>query len=339
MKGFVTVLCILSMLYVQAQLVYTTDVLGGDFRQATIQQADDYEGKVTCTVVRKLCTKPTSNAVLYIHGFNDYFFQSEMAQWYNDNGFHFYAVDLRKYGRSILPHQKMNNVRDLREYYADIDTALRIIHAEGSTNVLLSGHSTGGLITTLYAQEHPDSKDFNALFLNSPFFDFNEPWLLQKLGVPVLAKKGRKHPDKLKEGGFTQWYGHSLHRSEKGEWEYNLAWKPHVAPAVNYGWINAIYSAQQDVATGKAITVPVLVICSERSVYTKQWDESLLHGDAILDVKDIKAGAKRLNTTSNTIVAILGVQHDVVLSPKPERAMVYEELKSWMDAINTVQLH
>ena len=46
--------------------------------------------------------------------------------------YHFYALDLRKYGRSILQNHKANNVRDLSEYYEDIDSALAIIREEGS---------------------------------------------------------------------------------------------------------------------------------------------------------------------------------------------------------------
>lgn len=313
-----------------AQPIYRPDILGDGFEQATIQQPDDYEGKVTCTVIRKPGPPKSRKAVLYIHGFNDYFFQEEMANWYISQGFRFYAVDLRKYGRSILPNQKMNNVRDLREYFADIDTALRIIQQEGADSVLLNGHSTGGLIATYYAQEHPHSELFDALFLNSPFFDFNEPWLLKKLGVPMIAKQGLKHPDKLKKGGFTKWYGYSLHTSEHGEWDYNLAWKPHVAPSVNYGWIRAIHSAQLAVQSGKEITVPLIVISSMKSVYPKKWSPKLFTGDAILDVKDIRRVSEKLNASDKTLVCMTGLLHDVVLSPQSARNEVYAQLGEWL---------
>ena len=39
-------------------------------------------------------------SVLYIHGFNDYFFQRELAQKMDSAGYSFYAIDLHKYGRS-----------------------------------------------------------------------------------------------------------------------------------------------------------------------------------------------------------------------------------------------
>ena len=86
-----------------------------------------------------------------------------MARRYQEHGYRFYALDLRKYGRSWLPHQLPNNVRDLREYHADIDAALAVLQAEGCATVLLSGHSTGGLIAALYAQEGTQRHTLNGV--------------------------------------------------------------------------------------------------------------------------------------------------------------------------------
>lgn len=38
---------------------------------------EDYEGKVIATLVRRLSASGSGRAVLYIHGFNDYFFNME----------------------------------------------------------------------------------------------------------------------------------------------------------------------------------------------------------------------------------------------------------------------
>ena len=51
--------------------------------------------------------------MLHVHGFADYFFQTEYAEWWNARGYDFYALDLRKYGRSIRDHQTPNYVTDL----------------------------------------------------------------------------------------------------------------------------------------------------------------------------------------------------------------------------------
>lgn len=84
---------------------YQADILGSPYQQRTLILKDDYEGKALATVVRRKSEIVTRQAVLYIHGYIDYFFQTEMAEQFNLHGYDFYALDLRKYGRSYLPHQ------------------------------------------------------------------------------------------------------------------------------------------------------------------------------------------------------------------------------------------
>ena len=118
---------------------YQIDVLGNGFEQQKISMPNDYEGKVVITLVRK--QQQHKKAVLYIHGFCDYFFQEELAKEYLANGFDFYAIDLRKYGRSLLDHQIPNNCKNIKEYFADIDTALAIIQQEGHDSIQINAHS------------------------------------------------------------------------------------------------------------------------------------------------------------------------------------------------------
>ena len=94
---------------------YKPDRLGEGFEAKTIVMPDDYSGKVVTTLVRSLSSCDTHKAVLYVHGYNDYFFQETLARTFNDSCFNFYAVDLRKYGRSLLPEQTPFEVRDLQE--------------------------------------------------------------------------------------------------------------------------------------------------------------------------------------------------------------------------------
>ncbi|MEI7982329.1 MAG: alpha/beta hydrolase [Bacteroidota bacterium] len=306
------------------------DLLGNDLEQMTIRQPDDYEGAVICTLVRKKSVKSTASAVLYVHGFNDYFFQKEMAEKFVDNGFDFYAIDLRKHGRSWLPHQKFNNVRDICEYYEDIDRALELIRNEGHHRVLLSGHSTGGLIVTVYAGDRPRSQLFHALFANSPNFAFNNHWLLRKWVLPVISILGKKFPDNLIKGGFSPFYGPSLHKSEQGEWDYNLTWKPHKAPLVNWGFLRAMHLAQKKVMKGTKIDVPVLIMHSDNSLYKKNWSGKMFTGDVILNIRHIRKIAEKIKGPVE-IQTIDGGMHDLVLSRKQVRAKVYDSIFEWLN--------
>lgn len=85
-------------------------VLGEGFEMRSVTHPDDYSGNVRSTIIRHRSDCGDSTAVLYIHGYNDYFFQDEEAERIADSCYHFYAVDLRKYGRSLLPGQERTSV-------------------------------------------------------------------------------------------------------------------------------------------------------------------------------------------------------------------------------------
>ena len=95
--------------------------------------------------------KPTG-AVLYVHGFTDYFFQTALADFFTERGFAFFALDLRKCGRSRRPGQTPHYVSDLRLYDdAELSRALAAVrHETDDAPVLLAGHSTGGLVLSLW---------------------------------------------------------------------------------------------------------------------------------------------------------------------------------------------
>lgn len=309
--------------------MYKEDILTDGFEQQTRSLKDDYEGKAVATLIRRLSAAKTDKAVLYIHGFNDYFFQKEMAVEFNKHHFNYYALDLRKYGRSYMPHQKFNDIRDIRDYFEEITAALQIIRKEENQEVLLIGHSTGGLIVTLYAKEHKESKLFQGVILNSPFFKFNVP-SFQKLFLPIGSFFGRFFPHIKISGGFTEAYGITLHKAYKGEWDYNLLWKPNIAPKVNLGWIRAIYTAQKTLNKGFLITKPLLVLHAEKSLTDTRNETLVKSADIILNIKDIKQQAGKIQGDVE-VIAIHGGIHDLFLSSKVAREEVYQVVFRWVD--------
>ena len=323
-----TLLTLLTFGIAKAQVTYFADILGNGFRQATIVQEPDYEGSVTCTIIKKSTPEKSSKAVLYVHGFNDYFFQQEMAENYIKAGYNFYAVDLRKYGRSWLSNQKFNNVRDLSEYFPDIDTALAIIKREGSEQVLLSGHSLGGLIVSLYADARNGKEMFDAVLLNSPLFEMSFKSGLKKTALPLILKRAEKHPDTSIDAGISPLYGESLHKDFHGEWLYSLGFKPLIVPPVNFGWVRAVHLGQEKVLQGLQIGKPVLVLHSSKSIDEKKWSDIMFTGDAIADVNEIARRAQNI-IGQYSIVAVQGGIHDLVLSRKPVREEVYSTIFNW----------
>ncbi|KUG06732.1 alpha/beta hydrolase [Solirubrum puertoriconensis] len=309
---------------------YLPDVLEG-FEQLFIEQLADYEGPVRCTLVRPQAPPPaTGRAVLYVHGFSDYFFQQELAEQWQQHGFRFYALDLRKYGRSLLPHQRANNVRHLGEYFADLDAALSQLQAEGARTIVLNAHSTGGLIAALYADGGTRRAAVAALVLNSPFLEMNQPWLLRRVALPVITRLGAVAPNFSLPARLPWGYGQSLHRQHHGEWDYNLIWKPIEVFPVNFGWLRAIRQGHTRVARGLQVQQPMLVLHSARTVRRYHpFSDEYFGADGVLNVQHIRTLAPRLGPQV-TVCAIEGGMHDLVLSRPEVRAEVYRVMFGWV---------
>src|SRR5918992_2679500 len=97
------------------------------FEALELRFPDDYDGPGVATLVRLPGGEAPRGAALYVHGFADYFFQRHMAERFAAEGYAFYALDLRKHGRSLRPHQHPNFCKNLSEYYADITRAIELI--------------------------------------------------------------------------------------------------------------------------------------------------------------------------------------------------------------------
>ena len=309
---------------------YLPDVLGDGFNKLTLSLADDYEGEVIATLIRRNSKTQTGKAILYIHGFNDYFFQEEMAKKFNNIGFNFYALELRKYGRSHLSHQKLNNVRSLLEYNEEINLALQIIKSENNNQVILKGHSTGGLIVTNYAGNNLNSNLFHGIICNSPFYEFNLNIIERKIGIPILSMLSTYFQNKLISSGFSKLYGYSLHENKHGEWNYSLTWKPHEIPKVNLGFISAIHNAQKKIQNNLVIDVPLLVMFSNTSIYENHWSDKFKEGDAVLNVNHIRNYASKIKENITSFEIEKGM-HDLILSKKSVRENVYEKMFEWID--------
>lgn len=303
------------------------DHLSDGFEMTFIDHPADYSGKVRSTVIRKLSTAPSHKAILYVHGFSDYFLQKEMAQMFVDHGYNFYAVDLRKYGRSLLEGQRLFQVRDLHEYFPDIDSAVEIISADGNESIALFGHSTGGLTTSLYMSEKP-SPLIKALMLNSPFLDWNMPTFMKKVIIPIASSFGRIFPNVKIHQEPDAGYAKTLSAHHQGEWHYREDWKPDVLPDPDLGWIRAIYQGQKQLRR-QSVKVPVLLMHSSSSVKKGDSKEKYFQADAILDVETISYYGNRLGNNVTEVTFQDGL-HDLALSKKSVREQVYETMLVWL---------
>jgi alpha-beta hydrolase superfamily lysophospholipase len=308
-----------------------TDVLGEPYLAETIPLPPDDEGEVVATLVRRTALGPTTKAVLHLHGFADYFFQTGYAEWWAERGYDFYALDLRKYGRSLRPHQTPTYVDDLSEYYPELDEAWRrITERDGHTEVVISAHSTGGLVVGLWADDRRPEQLAGAV-MNSPWLDLQGSAVFRVISRPALKAIAARQPRREIRRHVTGYYARSLHKDHEGEWEFDLLWKPIESFTIYAGWLRAIREGHARLHRGLTLPCPVLVLSSGRSTLPEEMGEDVHGTDIVLDVVQIRRWATALGPHV-TYVAIDGARHDVVLSREQPRRAAYDAIATWMTA-------
>ena len=359
------------------------DVLGADYESRTIPLMDDDAGPVVATLVRyrghassapssssaapALSPAPTTSptdthsarseatpqaprfVLLYIHGRNDYFFQRELAEDIAGCGGAFYALDLRRYGRSLRPGQRMGFVSNLSLYDEDIAEALDLIREDyPDLPLVLMGHSTGGLLATLWANRHPGALD--GLILNSAWLEMQTMASMRSAVAPILERIASRNPMWAVPGGDgPDHYGRSLREGRnaldaplpdslaaypddpavKG-WSYALEWKRPGSYPAYAAWLEAILDGHENVASSVHLDIPVLSMMSTSSYFGEEFSEAVFSGDVVLDREVILERSARLGPLV-TMASFPG-KHDLLLSDPQVRAEVYDTMNRWIGA-------
>ena len=296
----------------------------------------DGEGELEATLVRRGGPQPSTGcAVLMVHGFTDYFFNTELADRFAAHGIVAYALDLHKCGRSHRNGQTPHFTTNLARYDAELELALDTIAADCRANVLIYGHSAGGLVVSLWLDRRRRAatagKGVSGLILNSPWLDLQGHPILRipptSAAIRALGRlRKRTVVRRPTEGG----YGSTLHRDHHGEFDYDLTLKPIGGFPVTFGWLHAIRRGQARLHRGLDVGVPNLLLRSDRSVREVGDPARIQRGDAVLDVAQIARWAGCIGNRT-TITPIVDAKHDVFLSVRGPRRQAYAELDSWLD--------
>mgnify|MGYP001010755611 CR=1 FL=1 len=320
------------------EVTWGPDLLGPGFEQATLPLGSDDEGEVVATLVRamphpglRLFGAWRDIDVLYVHGWSDYFFQTDLARVFTDRGARFHALDLRKYGRSIRPGQARGYVTSLDVYDDDIEAALAAMDTERQgRRLVLLGHSTGGLTLTLWAARHPGRAA--AVVLNSPWLELQLGPLGRQAVAPLVEVRARfdprgSHP--VVDLGFytrAQREVGSLPDAPDG-------WRPEQGFPTHPAWLAAVIAGHARVAAGVDVGAPALVLLSARSTSPLRWNDTMTSTDSVLVVDDIARAATRIAATV-TIARIDGALHDVFLSAARARAEAADRLVSFVSGLD-----
>lgn len=315
--------------------VWRPDVLGDGFEQLTLPLGTDEEGPVVATLVRslppwRLRPRPLHDVdILYVHGWTDYFFQVPLAQFWKDRGARFFALDLRKHGRSLREGQSPGYITDLETYDEEIAAALTEIRRDSSDRrLVVLGHSTGGLTLSLWAHRHPG--EVAAVILNSPWLEFQLSGTARAALSSVVGLRAKIGPlDAAPQLDFG-YYARALEAVADPDdpVTINLNWRPELSWPVRAGWLDAILTGHNLVADGLDIDAPVCVLLSARSAPPLRWSADLTNVDSVLVVDDIARAALKLGA-SVTIERIDGALHDVFLSRIGPTEDAYRRLDRW----------
>ncbi len=340
---------------------WVPDILGDGFEQRTLPLGTDDEGPVVCTLVRSLPSRARLTQladdnrslagfdVLYVHGWSDYFFNPTLAKFFTDRGANFYALDLRKYGRSLRRWQTPGYIEDFETYDRDIAVALQAMDRPvpkkpkagvephdlpcqpraGTKPLLLVGHSTGGLTLSLWANRYPGAAQ--GLLLNSPWLEFQLSDIgrhavspLINLGAKLIPKEALPQIDM---GFYTR--AQREVADSQDPMTINETWRPELTHAVHSGWLQAVFAGQGEVSAGLRIECPVGVMLSRKFGIPAKWDSELTRADSVLDVETIARDALNLGPYVS-IIRIDGALHDVFLSETHVRHVAYLRMEQWL---------
>jgi alpha-beta hydrolase superfamily lysophospholipase len=315
---------------------WVPDVLDG-FEQRSLALDPDFEGEVVATLVRRRRDAPLPDDagvdVLYVHGWTDYFFQAHLADFWEGLGVRFYALDLRKHGRSLRPHHTPGFVTSLRTYDEDIEAALdQMGHGRRhgtSRRLVLMGHSTGGLFLSLWVHHRPGRAD--GLVLNSPWLEFQTRKVGRLVLEPSIRAQAAIAPRSRLVNLDLGFYARTISARHDGAWDIDPSWRPDAGWRTTPAWLAAVFSGHDRVARGLSIDVPVLVLLSARSTPPVRWSEDMMRSDTVLDVAGVAARVPQLGRLT-TLARIDGALHDVTLSAPEVQDVVWFEMRRWLGA-------
>lgn len=319
------------------------DVLGEPFRRLTLDltpDTADEPGPTVATLIQG--AKPSLSArlfgqlrdtdVLFIPGWSDHFFQREVAEFWRSRGARFLALEPRRTGRSLREGQTPGFFDRLETYDEEIERALTVLgHGSGAPKskrrLIIFAHSQGGLVSSYWASRHPGRID--ALILNSPWLELQTKEVGRLVLTPFVSLIGRLHPRTALGTVDPGFYVRSLSKEFYGEWEFDPRLRPERSYPVSAAWLQAIIRGHEAVAAGLGLTIPVMVLMSDKSTFSPVWNDRMMHSDIVLDVDAIAKRSLDLGDCT-TIVRVAGALHDVFLSRKPVREAAFAQMDHWL---------
>ncbi len=338
---------------------WSPDILGEDYQARLIPLEPDEEGEVVATLVRRNVKgfrnrRNRKFALLFLHGRNDYFFHEEAAGAFADMGATFYALDLRKYGRSLRPWQTIGFASDLNTYSEEIGQAIHLIKSEfPDLPLVIYGHSTGGLIATLWAWRHPGFA--SGLILNSAWLELQTMTSMRPALHRVISRLATYRPRQAVVG---QSKINTYYRTLAGGWaesgfelpdhlrEYTTdpaivgwtiakEWKRPFSYPAPAAWMQAVLEGHAQVEHQVHLDCPVLSMTSTTSGSEEDWTPAAFSSDLVLNADIIVERSAKLS--DHVEIERYPGKHDLLLSDPDVREQIYGSIARWLRFIEVVR--
>jgi len=226
----------------------------------------------------KVNYKKTNNnkCIVWLAGHNDYFYHYHFSNYFND--YDIYAISFRNSHNKRI--NNFHHIDNLTDYYTEINLVIKKFNLIKYKERILYGHSTGGLIGTLYLNDNKHI--FHKFIMNSPFLKlkmndsyFND-FILQN-GIMKLVK----YFPKLDISPYT---GHisKLVIYLSSSYMINKNMKKLKNSPLLSTWLASIIENQNRISNNEiTIEIPTLIFfCNKSTIKFNKIDK----GDNVIDV-------------------------------------------------------
>ena len=284
-----------------------------------------YHSKEIFCKINYLVKKGNKKALIWIHGYNDYFYHYHISDLLIKKKYDIYTLDLQNYCQTNINKDYLYHIKDLKNYYKDIDSTFNNLKKDYD-KIYLYGHSTGSLISSLYCYDGFYREKITGLILNSPFFDFNECFIKNIILKNLIYYIGVYYPTfQIIKENENKINNNSIDILKRFyfEPEYKLC---HNGP-VTAGWVKTIIDYQKFIKDKNLdIKIPILCLYSSKNVI----NNSIEKGDDILNINDISKYVDNLGKNVTEVIIVNAV-HDIFTSDKKPLDFAIKILLEWLD--------
>lgn len=261
--------------------------------------------------------------LLWVDGYNSSFIHYHVTKKLEN--IDVIVIDLKNCGRSKNEEEIPHDCSDFSLYFNQIDFIINL-HCKKYEEIILYGHSMGGFIVTLYANNIKSSLNQYPMkiILNSPFFDLYSPrkklllfilkyviYYFYKYILSYFFNINFKSFN-IQKGGSINYYvlikNINYYSNEKLSSVINL-------PKTLGFFINLIKNINLLKSNKIKINYPTLILHSEKSEYNKKNIKTFFKSDTVLSIDHIKKYSSYLGDKEKIkVIEIKNGCHDLLLS-------------------------